>query len=88
MASKVTLYVRDEDLWDRAREASGRGGLSDLVQQCLRRWLEEHRAEVPAPSVLERSRRLRQDADALVRVLEEEGQPPRSPRARRSRPRS
>ncbi len=88
MAGKVTLYVRDEDLWDRARQASGRGGLSDVVQQCLRRWLEERRAAVPAPSVLVRARGLRPDADTLVRVLEHEGQPPRSPRTRRSRPQS
>jgi hypothetical protein len=88
MAGKVTLYVRDEDLWQRAREASGASGLSALVQQCLQRWLEEGRVAAPAPSLLERARRLRQEADALVQVLEHEGQPPRSPRAPRSRPRS
>jgi hypothetical protein len=76
MPGKVTLYVRDEELWARAREASGAGGLSHLVQQCLRRWLDEGRVSAPVPSLLERARRLREDADALVRVLEDKGQPP------------
>ena len=40
MPGKVTLYVRDNDLWRRAREASGPGGLSDLVHRLLRQWLE------------------------------------------------
>jgi hypothetical protein len=88
MAGKVTLYVRDEDLWERARQASGRGGLSDVVQQCLRRWLEESRMSAPAPSPLERARRLRDDAGTLVRALEHEGEPPRSPRERGSPRRS
>jgi len=88
MASKVTLYVRDEELWARAREASGAGGLSDLVQQCLRRWLDEGRVSASAPSLLELAHRLRDEADSLVRGLEDEEQPSRSPRTRRSRPSS
>jgi hypothetical protein len=71
MAGKVTLYVRDDDLWTRARRVGGPGGLSDLVQECLRQWLDRRGAGSAPPTVLERARRIRQDADALVRALEE-----------------
>ena len=85
MAGKDTLYVRDEDLWRRAREASGPGGLSDMVHQLLREWLE--RADVPAspPSLLERARGLQHDAAALVEAIEakEPRRGARSPRKRR-----
>ena len=70
MAGKVTLYVRDDDLWTRARRVSGPGGLSDLVQECLRQWLDRSAGSAP-PTMLERARRIRQDADALVHTLEE-----------------
>jgi hypothetical protein len=87
MAGKVTLYVRDDDLWTRARRVSGPGGLSDLVQECLRQWLDRTAAGGTAPTVLERARRLRHDVDALVRALEETGatRRPRRPRQQRRR---
>jgi hypothetical protein len=69
MAGKVTLYVRDDDLWTRARRVSGPGGLSDLVQECLRQCLDRSAGGAP-PTMLERARRIRQDADALVHTLE------------------
>jgi hypothetical protein len=70
MAGKVTLYVRDDDLWARARQASGPAGLSDLVQQCLRSFLDGGARAASPPSLLERARQLRDDADALVRAVE------------------
>jgi hypothetical protein len=87
MAGKVTLYVSDEDLWRRAREASGPGGLSNAVHECLRDWLERGDVSAPPPSLLELARRLRLDADALVRAVESQEPRPRTPRRRRSRPR-
>ena len=87
MAGKVTLYVSDDDLWRRAREASGPGGLSNAVHQCLRDWLERADVSAPPPSLLELARRLRLDADALVRAVESQAPRPRTPRKRRSRPR-
>jgi hypothetical protein len=92
MAGKVTLYVRDDKLWERARQVSGPAGLSELVQQCLRQWLEEEggsRAASP-PSLLERARQLRDHADALVRALEDDpaiaAAAPKRRAARRRRP--
>jgi hypothetical protein len=82
MAGKVTLYVRDDDLWTRARRVSGPGGLSDLVQESLRQWLDRRAGGAP-PTMLERARRIRQDADALVRTMEESN----STRSRRRTPR-
>jgi len=86
---KVTLYVRDDQLWQRAREAAGPGGLSGLVQRCLRDYLDRAgAASLSPPSVLECARRLRQDADTLVRVLERDAsnsprrRAPRRPQAR------
>lgn len=87
MAGKVTLYVSDEDLWRRAREASGPGGLSNAVHECLRDWLERADVSAPPPSLLELARRLRLDADALVRAVESQEPRPRTPRRRRSRSR-
>jgi hypothetical protein len=87
MAGKVTLYVRDDDLWRRARQSAGRGGLSGLVQQCLRECLDRADAgSIPPPSPLERARQLRHDVDALVRVIEEQSpdsHPARPGRTRR-----
>jgi hypothetical protein len=89
MAGKVTLYVRDDDLWTRARRVSGPGGLSDLVQESLRQWLDRSAGGAP-PTMLERARRIRQDADALVHTLEESEtaraarRPPRRRRVARS----
>jgi hypothetical protein len=80
MPGKVTLYVRDDDLWERARQASGPGGLSDLVHQSLRYWLDHVRDASPPPTPLERARRLRHDAGALVDALEQ-----RTPAARERR---
>ena len=82
---KVTLYVRDDQLWHRARDLAGPGGLSALVDQCLRDFLDrEDAASLSRPSVLERARRLRQEAEALVRALESEVQlPPNRPKRRR-----
>ena len=87
MAGKVTLYVSDEDLWRRAREACGPGGLSNAVHECLRDWLERADVSAPPPSLLELARRLRLDADALVRAVESQEPRPRAPRRRRPRPR-
>ena len=86
MAGKVTLYVRDDDLWRRARQASGPGGLSDMVHQLLREWLERPDVSASPPSLLERARGLQQDAAALVQAIEAEEprRGPRSPRKRRS----
>jgi hypothetical protein len=84
MAGKVTLYVRDEDLWRRAREASAPGGLSDLVHQLLRQWLERPDVSASPPSLLERARDLQHDAAALVRALEAD-EPRARPRPRRKR---
>lgn len=69
MPGKVTLYVRDEHLWSRARAWSGRGGLSEFVDQCLREWLDRQ-ADTPEPTVLERARRLLAEAEALVAAVE------------------
>ena len=70
---KVTLYVRDDELWQRARKVAGPGRLSALVHQCLRDFLDRaDAASLSPPSVLERARQLRQDADALVRSLEQQ----------------
>ena len=74
---KVTLYVRDHQLWQRAREVAGPGGLSALVDQCLRDFLDRAgTASLAPPSVLERARRLRQDADALVALLQQQAHDP------------
>ncbi len=89
MAGKVTLYVRDENLWERARSASGSGGLSDLVHQLLRQWLERPDVSASPPSLLERARDLQHHATALVRALEAEERPARpGPKRKRSRARS
>jgi hypothetical protein len=88
MAGKVTLYVRDDDLWARAREASGPGGLSELVQQALRYWLAHARDSAPPPTALERARRLSEEAGALVAALEartSRKQARGTPRRRRAR---
>jgi hypothetical protein len=82
MAGKVTLYVRDDDLWTRARRVSGPGGLSDLVQECLRQCLDRSAGSAP-PTMLERARRIRQDADALVHTLESDSARARRRTARR-----
>ena len=83
---KVTLYVRDDQLWQRARDLAGPGGLSALVDQCLRDFLDrEDAASLSRPSVLERARRLRQEAEALVRALEPEVRLPPN-RSKRGRP--
>jgi len=72
MAAKITLYVRDEDLWNRARRVSGPGGLSDMVHRCLRDWLDRTGAAgLPSASPLERARRLREDVEELVRLMEQ-----------------
>jgi hypothetical protein len=73
MAGKVTLYVRDEELWSRARAWGGPGGLSELVDQSLRDWLDRHTGDVREPSILERSRRVLAEAEALVAALERTG---------------
>ena len=82
MPGKVTLYVRDDELWARARKVSGRAGLSDLVQQCLRHWLDRTAGPASPPSLLERARQIRDEADALVRVMEQEGSVHRATRKR------
>jgi hypothetical protein len=88
MAGKVTLYVRDSELWARAREVSGPAGLSDLVQQCLRQWLDAGARAATPPSLLERARHLRDDADALVRAVEEDDTQPGRRGPKRQPPRS
>ena len=85
MPGKVTLYVRDEDLWSRARAWSGPGGLSELVDQCLREWLDRHQAGGPEPTLLERARRLLAEAEALVAAAERQAAPPAARRTRASR---
>ena len=85
MAGKVTLYVRDDELWARAREVSGPAGLSELVQKCLRQWLDDGARATSPPSVLERARQLRDDADALVRAVESEPEPRPNSRTRQPR---
>jgi len=89
MAGKVTLYVRDDELWERARRVSGPAGLSDLVQQSLRHWLDSGARAAAAPSLLERARQLRDYADALVRAVEAAPEPGRTRRTtvRRRTPR-
>jgi hypothetical protein len=89
VAGKITLYIRDEDLWRRARDASGPGGLSNAVHECLRQWLDRPEVTAPPPSILERARRLQKDAEALVKALESDDRRRASSRRRRSRaPRS
>jgi hypothetical protein len=82
MPGKVTLYVRDDELWARARKLGGRAGLSDLVQQCLRDWLDRLAEGSPPASVLERARQIRDQADALVRTMEREAGATRASRKR------
>ena len=77
MPGKVTLYVRDNDLWRRAREASRPGGLSDLVHRLLRQWLERPDVSASPPTLLERARGVQHDAAALVRAVEAEEARPR-----------
>jgi hypothetical protein len=86
VAGKITLYIRDEDLWRRARDASGPGGLSNAVHECLRRWLDRPEVTAPPPSILERARRLQKDAEALVKALESDDRRRTPSRKRRSRP--
>ena len=43
--SAVTLYVRDQKLWDAARKAAGNQGLSSLVERVLRQHLQEPEPE-------------------------------------------
>lgn len=90
MAGKVTLYVRDDELWARARQVSGPAGLSELVQQCLRRCLDDGGHATSPPSLLERARQLRDDANALVQAVESDPDVGRQSRkrqpARRRRP--
>jgi hypothetical protein len=89
VAGKITLYIRDEDLWRRARDASGPGGLSNAVHECLRQWLDRPEVTAPPPSTLERARRLQKDAEALVKALESDDRRRTPSRKRRSRrPRS
>jgi hypothetical protein len=88
---KVTLYVRDPELWARARRVSGRGGLSEWVQDCLRRCLDGAHLRTSPPSVIERARRLHRDVGALVDAIKDaqirdRAPRPRSPRARRRVP--
>jgi hypothetical protein len=85
MATKVTLYIRDDELWGRARQVSGPGGLSKLVHHCLQQWLERPELTASTPSLLERARRLRQEAEALVRAVEGEDQSRGPIRKRQSR---
>ena len=84
MPGKVTLYVRDGDLWNRAREASGPGGLSDVVHQLLRGWLARPDVSGSPPTLLERARTLQDDAAALVRAVEA-GEARPTPRPQRKR---
>jgi hypothetical protein len=86
VAGKITLYIRDEDLWRRARDASGPGGLSNAVHECLRQWLDRPEVTAPPPSILERARRLQKDAEALVKALESDDRRRTPSRKRRSRP--
>ena len=86
VAGKITLYIRDEDLWRRARDASGPGGLSNAVHECLRQWLDRPEVTAPPPSILERARRLQKDAEALVKALESDDGRRAPSRKRRSRP--
>jgi hypothetical protein len=86
MPGKVTLYVRDSDLWKRAREASGPGGLSDVVHQLLRGWLARPDVSAAPPTLLERARTLQHDAATLVRALEAEEARPRQRPHRKRRP--
>jgi hypothetical protein len=86
VAGKITLYIRDEDLWRRARDASGPGGLSNAVHECLRHWLDRPEVTAAPPSISERARRLQKDAEALVRALESEERRQAPSRERRSRP--
>jgi hypothetical protein len=86
VAGKITLYIRDEDLWRRARDASGPGGLSNAVHECLRQWLDRPEVTAQPPSILERARRLQNDAEALVKALESDDRRRAPSRKRRSRP--
>ena len=85
VAGKITLYIRDEDLWRRARDASGPGGLSNAVHECLRQWLDRPEVTAQPPSILERARRLQKDAEALVKALESDDRRRAPSRKRRSR---
>jgi hypothetical protein len=80
-SAQSPLYIRDPDLWARARRVSGRGGLSDWVQHCLRRCLPADDRTAP-PSALERARRLQQDVGELVQAIEREERTPETSRAR------
>lgn len=81
MAGKITLYVRDEALWARARRVGGRGGLSEVVQQSLRDYLDRLGVVAAPLTPLERARRLRDDLDELIRSIEHQ---PVTPRSRQS----
>ena len=35
-----TIYVKDEGLWNRAKELAGKGGLSDLIERTLREFVD------------------------------------------------
>src|SRR6266496_2388631 len=40
MSATMTLYVRDEQLWRRARELGGPQGLSSLAERAIRQYLD------------------------------------------------
>jgi len=80
MAGKITLYTRDDALWARARGAAGRGSLSEIVQRCLREYLDGPGVEADWQTPLERARRLRDDLDELIQSIEHPRAEPRSRR--------
>jgi hypothetical protein len=41
MSDTRTLYVRDQDLWERARKLAGSQGLSSLVERAVRQYLDQ-----------------------------------------------
>lgn len=44
MAGTKTIYVRDEDLWDRAKALAGEDGLSGAISHLLSEWVEKQEA--------------------------------------------
>jgi hypothetical protein len=48
-----TIYIRNEDLWSKARDLAGAEGLSNVIQELLARWVRAREAEVATESMTE-----------------------------------
>lgn len=40
-----TIYVKDENLWEKAKELAGKGGLSEVISNALQKYVAEKEAQ-------------------------------------------